>query len=76
MPTDSDEAWSRRSRSTALARGAQRLCCFDSCTTVVDRGVQAAEAVAAVAARLEHRLDVAVVTPAVRTPLERSLAER
>ena len=41
----------------------------------VDRGVEANEAVAFAAAALQHRLDGAVVTPAARTPLERSLAD-
>jgi hypothetical protein len=39
-----------------------------------DRGVEAAEAVAAAAARLEPRLEGAVVVPSFRTPLERRLS--
>ncbi|MDX6300362.1 MAG: hypothetical protein QOF53_1576 [Nocardioidaceae bacterium] len=41
----------------------------------VDRGAQAADAIAALAATLQHRLDGAVITPSVRTPLERALAD-
>ncbi|WP_419817744.1 winged helix DNA-binding domain-containing protein [Glaciibacter flavus] len=40
-----------------------------------DRGRAAAAAVGALAAQLQTRLDGAVVTPAVRTPLERSLVQ-
>ena len=42
---------------------------------LVDRGTQAADAIASAAASLQHRLDGAVVTPSARTPLERSLLE-
>lgn len=41
----------------------------------VDRGVEANKEIAHSAAALQHRLDGAVVTPAARTPLERSLTE-
>jgi hypothetical protein len=40
----------------------------------VDRGAQAADAVLAAAATLQQRLEGTAVTPAVRTPLERTLA--
>ena len=41
--------------------------------TLADRGAAAAEAVTQAAAELQKRLNGAVVTPAARTPLERSL---
>ncbi len=41
---------------------------------VEDRGAEAAEAVAAAAARLERRLEGVVVVPSFRTPLERELS--
>ena len=40
----------------------------------VDRGSQASNAIEHAATRLHARLDGAVITPAIRTPLERSLA--
>jgi len=45
-------------------------------TCPVDRGTQATDAITSAAATLQHRLDGAVVTPSVRAPLERALAER
>jgi hypothetical protein len=42
----------------------------------VDRGAQAADAIASAAATLQQRLDGAVVTPSARTPLERTLANQ
>jgi hypothetical protein len=42
---------------------------------LADRGADARSAVDATAARLQDRLGGAVVTPAARTPLERSLSE-
>ena len=44
-------------------------------TLTADRGAEAVRAVEDAAARLHPRLDGAVVTPAARTPLERTLAE-
>lgn len=41
---------------------------------VADRGAQARQAIELAAARLQERLEGAVVTPAARTPLERELA--
>ena len=41
---------------------------------VADRGSEARNAIARAADRLRVRLEGAVVTPAVRTPLERSIA--
>jgi hypothetical protein len=38
-----------------------------------DRGTEARNAIHDAAARLHDRLDGAVITPAIRTPLERSL---
>ena len=42
-------------------------------TVIADRGGQARDAIERAAARLHARLDGAVITPAIRTPLERSL---
>lgn len=42
---------------------------------VADRGTEARAAVQDVAARLQERLQGAVITPAIRTPLERSLVD-
>jgi hypothetical protein len=42
-------------------------------TVVADRGTEARRAVEDVAARFQKRLEGTVVTPAIRTPLERSL---
>nr|WP_246324573.1 winged helix DNA-binding domain-containing protein [Petropleomorpha daqingensis] len=44
-------------------------------TVLADRGVAAAQAIERAAATLQHRLQGAVVTPAARTPLERSISE-
>jgi hypothetical protein len=41
---------------------------------IVDRGDQAVDAIEHAASQLHARLDGAVITPAIRTPLERSLA--
>lgn len=41
---------------------------------IVDRGGQALDAIEHAASQLHARLDGAVITPAIRTPLERSLA--
>ena len=42
---------------------------------LVDRGSEAIAAVDSAAAKLHERLDEANVTPAVRTPLERSISQ-
>ncbi|MGH3152806.1 MAG: DNA glycosylase AlkZ-like family protein [Streptosporangiaceae bacterium] len=42
--------------------------------TLADRGSQAVAAVDSAAARLHERLDGATITPAIRTPLERSIS--
>lgn len=44
-------------------------------TVIADRGSDASAAIQQAAAHLQDRLEGAVVTPAVRTPLERSLSE-
>lgn len=45
-------------------------------TVIVDRGGEALEGIEAAAARLHAQLEGAAITPAIRTPLERSLATR
>jgi hypothetical protein len=45
-------------------------------TVLADRGAEARTAVRDAAARLRERLGGVVITPAIRTPLERSLVER
>jgi len=41
---------------------------------IIDRGSQALDAIEHAASQLHARLDGTVITPAIRTPLERSLA--